>query len=128
MVGGELLLVFSGGYLMPHVRVSHDAHSKLKVLYVVLSRLGRAESVGDVVDYLISLSPLEDLLRAKSAKELAMLYMQLTSKSWSELNAELTRACGSGLDGADKEVEGCIEEYLRSRMGLNEVENLLIKT
>lgn len=55
------------------------------------------------------------------------MYAQLASKSWNELNAELTRTCGSGLDGINEEIGKCIYDYLRSRLGLDEAE-ALIKT
>ena len=112
---------------MPLVRVGPEVYSKLKALYVVLEKLGRVESLGDVIKYLIESSPLNELLSVRSPKELAILYAQLASKSWNELNAELAKACGSGLDGMDKESGEYIYDYLRSRLGLDEAE-ALIKT
>jgi len=110
---------------MTNIRISPETHSKLKALHTILRKLGKARTLDDVINYLIESSPLNDLLTANSPKELAILYAQLASKSWNELNAELAKTCGSGLDGMDKEAGKCIYKYLRSRLGLDEAEALI---
>ena len=110
---------------MPVVRVGREVYSKLKVLHAVLKKLGKAETLGDVIDYLISLSPLNDILGAKTAKELALIYAQLAGKSWNKLNEELTKACGSSIDSNDETALKCIEGYLKGKLGLDEAEELI---
>ena len=104
---------------MPLVRVDPEVYSGLKTLLNTLKALGKAKSMNDVVKYLLSLSPLEDLMSARSAKELALLYAQLASKSWEAVNEEVSKVCGSGVDDADEESMKCVEDYLRRKLGLS---------
>ena len=75
--------------------------------------------------YLLSLSPLDDLMSAGEPKELALLYAQLSSKSWEEVSEEIIKACGEGLNSSDAGVKECITKYLRNALGLEEASNLL---
>ena len=64
-------------------------------------------------------------MSAEEPKELALLYAQLGSKSWEEVNREIIKACGDGLNSSDAGVKECITKYLSNTLGLEKASNSL---